>query len=446
MKTGTKIIISLLIIVLVSVIYFLPEQVISVSGRSLNDDDFGYNMVGEDLVSEDFGTIDIDETQKHGYGYIKNQEKEKEKFGLIEFDNKTCDSVFINRVKTIFSTDDIKIYKTSGISYAVINGEQIYIENTGISEVVGFNGNINIAIIVNIDGVLDSVIYLSSKETPAYINKINRADYFNRFSALQIYKQHTIDAVSGATITSIATAMAVNEIFMLSKRKILDDYISGISGNFNVTAKLNKIWILNLVLLVLVFALLSFKKFRKRKILTIISIFTIAWLGFYLNSSFTYLLFIKSFAKTSLSIFTIAYILIILGSTVWFKNTYCKYICPFGNAQRLMYKISPFKNRKAVFKNKHLIIIRYIISIFVIAGYLSGFEILSEYELFPYFFSINTSYLMFGISVLVMLISMRIPNLWCRALCPTGCVLDTVSDISENRLLKNLYFIKSNKY
>lgn len=434
MKIRTKIIISLLILVLVSVIYFLPEQVISVSGRSLYNDDFGYNMVGEDVVLENYGTIDIDETQKHGYGYIKNQEKEQQKFGLIEFDNKTCNSVFINRVKTRFSTNDIKIHKTSGISYAVINGEQIYIENTGISEVIGFNGNIDIAIVVNLAGVLDSVIYLSSKETPAYINKIKKADYFNRFSALQSDKQHTIDAVSGATITSVATVMAVNEIFMLSQRKILDDYISGISGNFNVTARLNKIWIINLVLLVLVFTLLNFEKFRKRKILTIISIFTIAWLGFYLNSSFTYLLFVKSFTNASLSIFTIAYILIILGSTVWSKNTYCKFICPFGNAQKLMYKISPFKNRITIFKNKHLKITRYIVSIIVVAGYLSGFEILSEYELFPYFFSINTSYLMFGISVLVMLISMRIPNLWCRALCPTGCVLDTVSDISENRL------------
>ncbi len=435
-RSSIKLIVSFLILVLIGVIYFLPEQIISSSRNSAFDENFGFNMIGEDTtLKNDYGTIDFEDTQKHGYGYIKNRKSKNHSFGLIEFDNKTKDSVFIKRVKIKFPDSEIKVYKTSGISYAVVDGKQIYIENFGISEVVGFNGNIDIAVVINTAGVLDSMIYLSSKETPAYINKINRADFFHNFSSLQTDRTHTIDAVSGATITCVATAKAVNEIFLLSENKILKDYISGISGNFKVTAELNKIWILNLVLLVLVFVLLSIKKFRKRKILTVISIFTVAWLGFYLNSSFTYLLFIKSFT-TSLSVFTIAYILIVLGSTVWQKNTYCKYICPFGNAQKLMYKISPFKKRKAVFKNKHLKIVRYIVSIFAVIGYLFSFEILSEYELFPYFFSINTSYFMFGISVVIMLISVRIPNLWCRALCPTGCVLDTISDISEKKIIK----------
>ena len=430
-----KLAISSLVLILIGVIYFSPKQIIS-TGQFFFDKNFGFNIIGEDTtLKNDFGTIDFEDTQKYGYGYIKNRKKEQDNYGLIEFDNKTKDSIFIKRVKTKFHDSEIKVYKTSGISYAVIDGKQIYIENTGISEVVGFNGNIDIAVVVNTAGVLDSMIYLSSKETPAYINKINRTDFFQSFSSLQTDRTHTVDAVSGATITCMATAKAVNEIFLLSENKILKDYLSGISGNFKVKAELNKIWILNLILLILIFILLSIKKFRKRKTLTVISIFTVTWLGFYLNSSFTYLLIIKSFTA-SLSIFTIAYILIILISTIWQKNTYCKYICPFGNAQKLMYKISPLKKRKVVFKNKHLKIVRYIISIFFVVGYLSGFEILSEYELFPYFFSINTSYFMFGISVIIMLISMRIPNLWCRALCPTGCVLDTISDISEKKHIK----------
>lgn len=435
-KFLTKIVLSLLILILTAVIYFTPKQITSESnGRSL-DSDFASNMIGENIVIENYGTINIDETQKHGYGYIKNRKKEKPKFGLIEFDNKTSDTLLINRIKTRFLTNDIKVYKTSGILYALINGKQIYIENRGISEVVGFNGNINIAIVVSLAGILDSVIYLSSKETPAYINKINRANYFNQFSTLQINEQHTIDAVSGATITSVATAKAVNEIFMLSQEKILNDYLSNISGNFNVTAKLNKIWIVNLILLVFLFASLSFRKFKKRKNLTIIAFFTVAWLGFYLNVSFTYILFIKSFTTASLSIFTIVYILIVLGTTIWSKNTYCKYICPFGNTQKIIYKFSPFKKRKSLFKNKHLKIFRYIVTIFIVVGYLSGLDILSEYELFPYFFGVDAPYLMFGISVTVILISIRIPNFWCRALCPTGCVLDSISDISENKFFK----------
>lgn len=438
MKVLPKIIVSFLILVLVIVVYFLPGQAVSVTKNSSADTNFGTYFIGEDTpndIAGKYGSLDLNETKTHGYGYIKNTHKEKTGFGQIEFENRLNDSAFVNRLKSRFTTDDIKVYSTSGISYALINGKQIYIENRGVTEINGFNGKINLAMVVNTEGVVDSVIYLSSEETPSYINKIVKTGYFNQYSNLQTSKQHTIDAVAGATITSVATAKAVNEIFVLAQHKILNDYLTGNFSNFNVVAKLNKKWIVNLILLIAVFGLLSFKKFRKKKMLIAISLFTVVWLGFYLNASFTYLLFIKSFTTTGLSVFTIAYILLTLGSTIWFKNTYCKYICPFGNAQRLMFRISPFKKQKTIIKNKHLKIARYVISIFVIVGYLSGFEILSEYELFPYLFSLNTFSVLFGISVLMLLISMRIPNLWCRALCPTGCILDMVSDISENRFL-----------
>lgn len=410
MKILPKIIISFLILVLVVVIYFLPEQNTSATENSIADNNFGTHLIGENTpnnTADEYGSLNINETKTQGYGYIKNRQKEKAGFGLIEFTNKLNDSTFVNSLKSKFITDNIKTYNNSGILYALINDNQIYIENTGISEINGFNGKINLAIVVNTEGVVDRVIYLSSKETPSYINKIIKAEYFNQYSNLQTDKQHTVDAVAGATITSVAIAKAVNEIFTLSQHKILNDYLINNHSNFSVIAKLSKIWIVNLILLIIVFGLLSFKKFRKKRILTTISIFTILWLGFYLNSSFTYLLFIKSFTATSLSVFTIAYILLTLSSTVWFKNTYCKYICPFGNAQKLMFKVSPFKKRKAIFKNKQLRIARYIISLFVVIGYLSGFEILSEYELFPYLFSLNIYSILFAASVIILLISMR---------------------------------------
>ena len=176
-KIRTKSILSLLILVLAIVICFLPEKSISVSAKSLFDNDFGFNIIGEEQKQVNFGVINIDEEEKHGYGYVKNRKKEQQKFGLIEFENKLSDSSFIKRANSTFLTDNIKVYKSSGISYAVANRSQIYIENTGISEVVGFNGTIDIAIIINTAGVLDSVIYLSSQETPAYINKIFRCSF-----------------------------------------------------------------------------------------------------------------------------------------------------------------------------------------------------------------------------------------------------------------------------
>lgn len=437
MKILPGIIISAIVLVLAAVVYLTPEQRTSEPLNSDPDNDFGSHIIGEDSPEDHtdaYGSIETDETKTHGYGYISSRQEEITGFGLIEFESRLNDTAIVSSLKSRFSTSDVKVYNNSGILYALINGDHIYIDNKDVTEVKGFNGAINLALVIDTKGVVDSVLYLSSEETSSYMNKLFRAEYFSRYSNLQMDRQHTIDAVVGATITSVATAKAVNEIFTLSREIILKDYLATDTSDFNVVARLSKIWIANLILLFIIFGLVSFRRFRKRKILTIISLVTVVWLGFYLNSSFTWLLFIKPFTTTTLSVFIIAYILLILGSTVWFKNSYCKYICPFGNAQRLMIKISPFKKRSTVFKNSHLAIVRYIITLFVVAGYLSGLEILSEYELFPYLFSVNIHSILFGVSVLMLIISIRIPNLWCRALCPTGCLLDTVSDISENKI------------
>lgn len=424
-------------LLLVLVVYFLPKPSKSISGNAGEVNNFNAHIIGgNDAAKADgFGSIALRENKTNGYGYINDKKVKNSGFGQIEFENRLNDSTTLNRLNAMFTNSDIKVYNNSGILYALINKNQLYIENTGISEVTGFNGNINLALVVNTDGAIDSVIYLSSHETPSYIRKIIKSGYFSQYANLSTNSQHTIDAVSGATITSVATAKAVNEVYSLSETKILNDYLVGNFSNFNVLAKLNKIWIVNLILLVGVFALLVFKRFRKKKILLYVSIFTVVWLGFYLNSSFTYLLYFQPFTTTTLSAFTIVYILLTLGSSIWFKNSYCKHICPFGNAQKLVYKVSPFKKKKNLIKDRHLKMARYIITVFVIIGYLAGFEILSEYELFPYLFGLNFSSTLFAISVLMILLSMRIPNLWCRALCPTGCALDTISDISEGRLV-----------
>ncbi|MCP4442438.1 MAG: 4Fe-4S binding protein [Aureispira sp.] len=433
-KTKSKIVLTSLILILVLVIYFLPKQVIGIQKMESSDNNFGYDLIGHTGTAKEFGAIDFEDTEKHGYGYVKSRPKKAEEFGLVSFDNRLNDTAFINRVKRIFSNKEAKVYKNAGIAYALIDNRQIYIENIGLSEIIGFNDVIDLAIVVNMDASIDSVIYLSSKETPSYIKMIMNADFFSQFTALELDQNHVVDAVSGATITTMASAKAVSELFVLVEQKVLKEYLIGHTLNFGVTAKLNAMWIVNLSLLILVFALFSFKRYKKKKIILGIAGFTVMWLGFYLNSSFTYILFIKSFTATSLSVFTIAYILLILFSTVWSRNSYCKYICPFGNVQVLLYKVSPFKKKSVIIKSKHLKRIRYLLSIFIIFGYLSGFSILSEYELFPFFFSINSSYFIFGISVVVLLFSMRIPKLWCRALCPTGCVLDSLSDLAEHKL------------
>lgn len=420
-----KIFLSITLSILFLIIIIKPDKQpdVNIEANNLSG---GYQIIeeGENNRAE-YGIIEeTDATGGFGYGYIRNRKDKIEKNGLLELNNSVNDSAFIDNLREKFTSESIKMYAHSGINYALIDNQHLYFENTDFTRVVGFNGSIFLGVMINTEGKIDSIYYLSSSETPAYLQKIFRNNYFSQFQGLSTDKSHTIDAVSGATITSVAIAKAVNEAYMVGKDSFLSDYLSTSEMNFSVKSELNRMWIVNLVILVLLFFALNLKSIRKRKILTGIYIFTVLWLGFYLNSSFTWIMFEKFFRNTQLSVFAISYIALILYVSIWHNNTYCRYICPFGNAQRLIYKISPFKKYKIKIKNKYLKNFRYAITIFIIAGYLFGINIFSQYEPFPYFFGHNISTIMFFLSVGVVILSAFIPNIWCRALCPTGCTLD----------------------
>lgn len=382
-----------------------------------------------------FGLLDLDEDSEGGFGLIGDEPDASQGFGQIIIGSSESDHEFSSRVSSEKDMKLLRVMAKSGFHFAELEDQSLYMENSGMSNIKGFSGPIDLALIIGNDGRLDSLIYQGSSETKSYLKKMNSAGYFNQYSGLELDRKHTLDAVSGATITSVAVARTVNELYQESLL-VFPSRTSHRAGSFSVEAKLSKIWILNLTILSLIFALMSFRKTRKKPLILIISLVSVAWLGFYMNASFTCLLFVQAFVNQGLSVFTIAYIGLALASAIWFNNSYCKYICPYGNAQRLMLKISPFRKKSFILKNRQLKYIRYTVALGMITGYLAGLDMLSRYELFPHLFGMQISKLMFWISLATVLISLLVPNLWCRAMCPTGCVLDVIADLGENKIAK----------
>lgn len=155
---------------------------------------------------------------------------------------------------------------------------------------------------------------------------------------------------------------------------------------------------------------------------------SVVYIGFFLNNSFTYVSFLHPFLGTSVSALTGLYALFTLLGAIWGKNTYCKYVCPFGNAQRLMLIISPKVSASFFISNQWIYRARGILTIILLSGILLGLRSWSNYELFPDLFGPDITSIWFLIVISLLLINLRYPLIWCRLLCPTGSVLDAVSD------------------
>ena len=436
-SNANKILLSLLVVILSLVVFFIPESKIQTNTKSIKTQQ-GFNRLnGDSKGVEKFGRLNNKSSNSNnGYKYISNRKRKRRRYGRIDLSSKSNDKDFKKRVDDYFKDKgSTKYLRSKNFNYAIVDNNIIYIENIDNCSVKGFNDVVDLGIVVNTSGVLDSIRLISSNETPSYMKKIVDAGYFQEYNGLSLSNKNTIDAVAGATITTVAIAKSIDELVNLTKNDILSDYVSGIS-NFSISAKLSYVWIVNLILIMILFSVFMFKLVKGKRARYLIYIFSVLWLGFYLNSSFTYLLFIKSFSGIELSVFTIAYLLLVLFSSIWDKNTYCRTVCPFGNAQRLIKKVSPFKQPRLPFKNKRLKQFRYVVTVIVVVSYFAGIDKVSSYELFPHLFGLDFSSVILYLSILVVFISLWIPNLYCRAFCTTGCALDGISDLSDSKGFK----------
>ncbi|WP_109831814.1 FMN-binding protein [Reichenbachiella versicolor] len=383
------------------------------------------------------------------YGLVNPKAKSNVKAaGMLSFDSEMGESLHNNewsaamRERLIVKHGDnaeINIKMQGELCYAEIYShgklKTLYFENMLHNTVQGFSGPIYLGMETSLSGTLEEVSYITSKETESYLRKILRSTYLDQYAGLGLDQQpETIDAVSGATITAKAMADAVTEAFSVTAPQLLSTYYAFDLNNFHVSAKLTYWWILHIVVIAAIFLyaiLPQIKKTKKSRLL--VSVLTLIYVGFGLNGSFTYVTFLMPFMGTEVSLFLGLYALLTLLAAVWGKNAYCSYVCPFGAAQMISLKYSPFKSKKLFITNKQAEYFRYVLTIVLVGGFIYGYKTFGNYELFPDLFGTEVSSYWFYVAAAFVVISMRYPMLWCRLACPTGCVLDALKDASNTR-------------
>jgi len=399
-------------------------------------------MLGELEKTEGFRTVSEVGTKGYGHGIILNKKEEKKNFDIItskignDAHTKEFSEKLLTHAKQLTKETTSFSLNTASSLYLVEIGDesnQIYLESSGLVEHVrGYGGPINIGIFLSEDGIIESVHHISSKETESYLQKIANNGYFQRFEGLKLSGLHQIDAVSGATLTTEAIAKIVTDLIAIGIPESLNNFteVSEID-TFQVEAKLTWMWIVRISVIFLMFLYGFQKTFRKsKKGIIILSILSVVYLGFFLNNSFTYISFIHSFLGTSVSSLVGLYALFTLLGAIWGKNTYCKYVCPFGNVQRLIIQVNPLKtSRKFFLSYKWIKRVRGALTVILLTGILLGMREWANYELFPDLFGLSFLTVWFTVAVITVLTTMVYPMIWCRLLCPTGSVLDGVSDL-----------------
>lgn len=198
--------------------------------------------------------------------------------------------------------------------------------------------------------------------------------------------------------------------------------------------------ILDVVVLLatLSFATWMILKKRSRDGVFWISIFTIAYFGFFREGcicavgsvqNITYALFNPTY---SIPISVVLFFSIPILFTLFFGRTFCAGVCPLGAIQDI-FVVRPVTLKSWVLKVLGLIPFIYLGLAILYAATATDF-VICRYDPFVGFFRLNASFTMFVLGGIFLLVGVFIARPYCRFLCPYGVILNLASRVSRRHL------------
>jgi hypothetical protein len=306
-----------------------------------------------------------------------------------------------------------------------------------IQEGQGYGGPFVLGIRIMEDAKIHEIIPLDHKETPAFVKKIEDARYRDQFIAKKVNNDFIvgvdINAVSGATVTTMAAAEAIrNGAHLAAVEKFkLDPKWKRVPWKFGLDE------ILILVLFVLAFVPQIYKK-KPWKYIYLVA--TIAIVGFYLNASIS----VGNIAGLALGyipgikdhlIWWILVVGTVLGIIFLGKNVYCYRICPFHGIEYLLQKISGMKlNPSRVLLKRARFSVNFLLWLALMVIFLSKHPALGSFEPFAMMFSLNGTGIQWFILPLALIGSFFMSIFWCRFFCPCGQALTKMLQFRKSAL------------
>ena len=279
-------------------------------------------------------------------------------------------------------------------------------------------------------GRLAEVLMLSHKETPAFMQRLQRGHFFRQFGGKDVSDNfivdNDIDSVSGATVSAKGFTSAVRDAVHLGAVNHL-----GLSQTWQQPG-----WSpgLNEVLLLILFVLAFTAGYRKDKLAKIakyvVMVGALVFIGFYANVSLSLSniagIFMGYIPTPSEHPMWWIMILGVLGSIAFMgRNIYCQQLCPFMVVQDLAQKISGVKLRiDSRFQRRARTLIFSLSWVALMLIFLSAHPAMGSYEPFAMMFSLEGLGIQWYILPASLLGSFFVPRFWCRLFCPVGLYLN----------------------
>jgi len=291
------------------------------------------------------------------------------------------------------------------------------------SQQFGYGGNVPLLIGVDDNLTITKIILLPNNETGYYIEAIYGNKFIGKWKGVNLEDamQFHVDVISGATHTSNAVIAGVRQ----TASSVMGSGASVVTDTNHWTT-IKDILFLSLMLLSLV---MVYKK-GMAKYRTIYMFLVLVIMGLILNNALSAQLLnrwlLDGFTWRANWQSSVIFILALTISFVGKHKFYCNYLCPMGALQELTNHFTPFKKRNL--PTRLMGITAKEIYLTLIAGaLLIGFTPeLSYLEPFMFFSFriIGIGLIIFGL--MVVLLSLFFTKPWC-SVCPTGCLLDTIS-------------------
>lgn len=292
-----------------------------------------------------------------------------------------------------------------------------------VTDNYGYGGLVPLLIGLDNNGDVIGVELLDNGETYDYLEYVTRANLLQQWDnvALSKVQSHEVDIATGATMSSEAIIKGMKNTAAIFHNASVDHV-----QDRSVKSIIKDILFLVVVLLSLLFAFGKVNhKFRPFYMLLVVLV-----IGILLNKTLSQFLLYSWLIDgipwvmnwQSVLMFVLAIAVSFLGK----RKYYCNFLCPMGALQELVNRVSPFKKRALASKWQNVSINEAYL-FFIAAMLLFGFTPqLNYFEPFMVFSFKIASYGFFIAGGSIVILSLFFTKPWC-ALCPTGCVMDTLS-------------------
>ncbi len=299
-----------------------------------------------------------------------------------------------------------------------------------ISEAEGYGGPLTVAIRAHDDGRLVEILSLQHKETLAFFNKVKKRQFFRQFGGMKVSDEFLlgvdIDAVSGATITSMGYTSAVRKAMHIAATKHfkLEQTWQNPGWKFGH----EELGLLGVFALAFLVTYMKGPVSKYGKLLMPIA--ALGFVGFYTNTSVSigqiggillgYVPDIRSHMLWWIMMTGALGAVLLLG-----RNIYCAQVCPFQYIERGLNKISGVNLAiRPSFQRSARTVVRWLTWTALMLIFLSAHPTLGSFEPFALAFSLTGLGVQWYILPLSLIGSFFVLNFWCRLFCPVGIVMN----------------------